>query len=236
MSDVTVLVFTDGRSDCLRRTIPSFLEAWDPRVKIERSIIINDSADEEFTAWLDEQFPEWEKVHHSTRRGFGGAIQSGWDHVETDWVFHLEDDFLFGRQQDESFVTVPIPASDMIKVLEARGPNLIQLALKRQPWNDEEREAGDLMRVHPESWDEQIAYVDNHYPVSWCEQRMFFTTNPSIYRGELTEHGWPQVQFSEGIFSHLLMKDPVVRFGMMGWRDDPPRVFHIGNERVGTGY
>lgn len=221
---ITVLVFTDGRKECIHRTLASFAQAWPGEP--DRKIIINDAADEAYAQWLDGNFADWERVHHDRRRGFGGAIQSGWSQVETDWVFHLEDDFLFQERLDPT---------GMIEILQYRGPSLIQLALKRQPWNSEEAAAGDLMLVHPEAWDCQ-SLPKGSATVRWSEQRLFFTTNPSIYRREITEIGWPQVQHSEGIFSHLLMKDPDVRFGMLGWPTDRPKVWHIGDQRVGTGY
>lgn len=224
--NITILAFTDGRRDCISRTIPSFTANWDWKIRPTRMIIINDSADPDYANWLDETFPEWERIHHLERSGFGGAIQSGWDHVTTDFVFHLEDDFVFHA---------PINPRHLIEILDNH-PNLVQLAFKRQPWNAEENAAGDLMGVHPNAWTPHSYQTDDGTIVRWSGQRMFFTTNPSMYRGELTKQGWPVEQYSEGVFSHRLMADPAITFGMLGWPGDSPKIQHIGDERIGTGY
>lgn len=152
--------------------------------------------------------------------GFAGAIREAWDRVECDYVFHLEADFTF---------TAPVPVSGMIGVL-ADNPDLVQLVLKRQPWNAEETAAGGIVEQHPDDYTERCEDYQ-----TWTEHRRFFSTNPCVYAKHWTHEGWPQVPRSEGIFTHRLLEDPDVRFGFWGGKFDAPLVHHIG-ERTGTGY
>lgn len=152
--------------------------------------------------------------------GFGGAIQAGWEGVlrtNCDYVFHLEDDFTFNR---------PVPLAQMRQTLEAKR-NLAQVALKRQPWNAEERAAGGIVEQHPGEFQEVRGL--------WTEHERFFTTNPCLYPRWIVEKGWPQGPESEGRFTHRL-RDEGLRFAFWGGKFAPPHVEHIGAERAGVGY
>jgi hypothetical protein len=146
-------------------------------------------------------------------------------------VFSTEDDFLFAR---------PVDLSAMGAVLDAN-PHLVQLALRRQPWNAEERSAGGIVEQHPEAYTEHRDSEGR----AWLEHRLFMTTNPSLYRRSLCAMGWPDVPRSEGQLTAYLLRHGVtttgmpaerVRFGFWGARDSGEWCEHIGHERVGTGY
>lgn len=226
MRHYTLLVFTYGRKACLQRTLESFAN----RVGFARfddKVIVDDSADPAYEEWLNFQYEPFgfDVVSHVTRRGFAGAIESGWSEVppDSDFVFHLEDDFVFNDHVD---------LDEMAAVLEQH-TELVQLALLRQAWNDEERAAGGIIPQHPDDFT-QVSDAQGHW---WVEHRRFFTTNPSLYRAEMTRRfDWPAVEHSEGIFTHRLLEDPAVRFAFWGRRDDEPRVHHIGEQRVGINY
>lgn len=161
--------------------------------------------------------------------GFAGAIQEGWDRIlETDaeFIFHLEGDFTFNRE---------VPLDDMM--LLAADEHIAQVALKRQPWNPLEEQAGGIIEQDPDSYEEGVCWSrlcseDRTYTA----HRKFFTTNPSIYRRDIAERGWPQEAGSEGKFSIKLFEDPAVVSTFWGGKFDPPAVHHIGNERRGRGY
>lgn len=194
---ICLLIITDGREDYLERTLASAqqnLPAFDQR------IFVDDTSHE---------------------LGFAGAIQKGWDQVETDFVFHLEADFTFNQ---------PVPVYRMVRLLD-RQPHLAQVALKRQAWNEEEKAAGGIVELHPDDFTERVE--DN---LAWTEHRRFFTTNPSVYPARLCRIGWPQEPQSEGVFTHLLLRDPMLKFAFWGGKHDPPLVEHIGAVRAGTGY
>lgn len=234
---VALLVVTDGRRHCLERMVSSFFTAYCPAPS-GPVVVVDDSGDPEHRAWLRTTF-DAEFVFHPERRGFAAAIDSGWRAVQRiapDWVFHLEEDFVFER---------PFSVESMQEVLTAR-PHLIQMALKRQPCNAREAEAGGLVQAHPGQFTPcsarrpgaEFAGLD----VTWMEHRLWFTTNPSLYRGDLVKRGWPQTPESEGRFTHGLLDfghlgvpADKIRFGLWGEADDEPWVTHIG-ERTGTGY
>lgn len=219
---IGICIITDGRGECFERTVQSLHEMWDGP-GADQIVVINDSADPTYGRWLSRQFGYMEQVHHIERKGFGGAIRSAWAEVgHHDWIFHLEDDFTFNE---------PIEVDAMIDVLDTE-IDVVQMALKRQPWSPEEKAVGGFMEQHPEAYTNELTHGHR-----WCWQRLFFTTNPSFYRGSLTKRGWPEEKHSEGMFSHRLMEDrPQAKFGFWGHTQDPPRVTHIGDERVGTGY
>lgn len=167
-------------------------------------------------------FIEVDDTEH--KLGFAGAIQEGWErcaHVGVDYVFHCEGDFTFN---------VLIPIYRMAFVLE-RNPHLAQLALKRQAWSEPEKAAGGLVEAAPKDYAQRTQYGD-----VWTEHRRFWTTNPSLFPVGFCYQGWPQVERSEGIFTHRLLEDPEVQFGYWGAKFDAPRVTHIGDVRSGHGY
>lgn len=151
--------------------------------------------------------------------GFAGAIQAGWDGVlETgcEFVFHLESDFTFNR---------PVMLDAMRGALIAN-PHLVQMALLRQPWNEQEKAAGGIVAMHP---------GDYERAGRWLEHRRNFTTNPSLYPRWVCERGWPQRSESEGHFGiDLIAGDESLRFAY--WGDGSEWVTHIGVARAGTGY
>lgn len=159
--------------------------------------------------------------------GFAGAIAAGWEAIlqtGCDFVFHLEDDFTFNA---------PVPLESMGQVLKVR-PHIAQVALKRQPWSEEERAAGGVIEAHPDDFSSARAPVGIGAYLYYTEHRRFFTTNPSLYRASLCEQGWPQEPESEGKFTARLLGQGY-RFAYWGGKADPPVCEHIG-QRAGVGY
>lgn len=220
---IALVVMTDGRRDCIEQTIPAF----DAKVSghITFRAIHDDSGDSSYRHWLHKRFPEF-TIWSGPRQGFGGAVQSAWRHLrnrDERFIFHLEDDFVFNKAAD---------LGDLADVLDAE-PHLVQLAFRRQPWNADELVAGGIVEQHPAAYTDRIDDAGR----AWLEHRLFFTTNPSLYRRRLlVDHRWPSGAHSEGRFTHRLLEDPEVRFGFWGTRGSGEWVQHIGHERVGTGY
>lgn len=228
---IALLVVTDGRRDCLLQAVPSALAMLEGPVT--RRVIYDDSGDPDHRDWLVATFPTFEIIWHPDgRQGFGGAIRCAWSHLASGrerYIFHLEDDFTFNA---------PVPLAGMIQILNVN-PHLVQLALRRQPWNEHERQAGGIVEQHPDAY---MEHTLGKY--AWLEHRLFFTTNPSLYRRTLCMAAdWPEGADSEGRFTHRMLRDGSpevdgerVRFGFWGARDSGEAVTHIGHERVGTGY
>lgn len=217
---IALMVITDGRGECLQKMLTSFVNVWGP---IDNHLVVNDSADPEYARWLEMMLPEFEFIHHKERRGFCGAIQSGWAAIpdDVDFVFHVEDDFVFERE---------VNLLHMAMIL-SRNPYLAQMALLRPPVSPEEKRAGGLIQMWPDQYHDR---EDNG--LSWIEHRLFFTTNPCLYRRSLIERGWPDAPRCEEEFGRRLMEDPDVWFAFWGRREDGPWVDHVGYERVGGGY
>ena len=155
--------------------------------------------------------------------GFCGAIQEGWDQaLDTgcQYVFHVESDFTFNHEP---------PVNEMVALLE-RQKQIAQVALKRQPWNDREKAAGGIVEADPDDFMECSDEL-----ATWTEHRKFWTTNPSVYSTRFCQMGWPQERNSEGIFTHRLLVDPLLKFAFWGGKFDAPLVTHHG-QRAGVRY
>lgn len=221
---VAVLVMTDGRHEYLTQAIDSAREHL--KGPISEWWMHDDTGSEGHRSQLRDWYPAFGHIGHNARRGFGGAITHAWEilsrHSKADWIFHLEQDFIF---------TGPVPLTDMIEVMEAN-PHLAQMALRRQAWNEAEKAAGGVVELNPESYTSRQDMLGRH----WLEHRIFWTTNPSLYRRSMTKLGWPNVAKSEGHFTQYLLKDPAIRFGYWGARGSGIWTEHIGHTRTGRGY
>lgn len=220
---IALVSITDGRGDCLDRTLASARTHL--HGPITHRLMIDDSADPDYGDRIDRIYgASWDIVHHRRRYGFAGAIQSAWAQLQPrhePWVFHLEDDFEFTRHVD---------LVEMAHALTDH-PHLVQMALRRQAVSAVEAAAGGVVEMWPG------AYTDVHHGTAhWLEHRLFFTTNPALYRRALTTAGWPTGAGSEHAFTQRLLANDTVRFGYWGRRTDKPWVHHLGDQRVGTGY
>lgn len=223
---ITLLVMTDGRKRYIKETIA----AADSPVRlfgpVSRRLIHDDSGDESYARWLHREYGDrWDIYSTGRRSGFGGAIISAWEQLQNynnEWVFHLEDDFIIQEL---------IPLSEITTIMD-RNPHIVQMALRRQPWNDSEKAAGGIIEQDPDSYVER----DNGL-YTWLEHRKFFTTNPSLYRKSLTEeYSWPVGVNSEGKFGIELFSNSELRSAYWGSRESKPKCFHIGDYRNGAGY
>jgi hypothetical protein len=232
---IALLVMTDGRRECITRTVPSALAELGPAALITERWIHDDSGDPGYRRFLRDRFPAelgWTVVGPTAgRSGFGGAIRSAWQCLrassEARYIFHLEDDFTFRRS---------VNLAAMAQLLDDR-PWLLQVALRRQPWNADERAAGGIVEQHPADYHERRLLLPGGELVEWLEHRRFFTTNPCLYRRDLVDFtDWPDGSDSEGRYSIDRFKDPDAVAGFFGSRDSGEWVEHIGRDRVGTGY
>lgn len=194
---VALLAISDGRHPYHQRSLESALEHLP---KFDQHV------------WVDD--PDHEL-------GFAGAIQAGWEQIDTDYVFHLELDFVLLED---------VPMSRMVRLLD-RHPHVAQLVLKRQPWNEQEIAAGGIVEQHPEDYEDCF-----HDDEVWAEHRRFWSTNPSLYPARWCRVGWPQGDRSEGTWTHRLLEDRELRFAFWGGKYRPPMVHHIGETRGGKGY
>lgn len=225
--EVTLIVFTDGRGEYLARTMQSMTEHI--AYQFQHALMVDDSGNAQYAAWLDQMFPTFRHIHHAQRVGFAASIRSAWQNVpRCGYLFTLEDDFTFNEDVD---------IVQLRMILESE-PTLAQVVLKRQAWNEAEKEAGGIVELHPD-W-----YTEKEVAGAWIsEQSVFYSTNPNLMRYELIQNlslpdnniAWPLVDQSEGKYGAWLRKKGY-HFAFLGRKFDPPRVEHIGLHRIGGGY
>jgi glycosyltransferase involved in cell wall biosynthesis len=222
--DAAVLVVvTDGRRECIERTVPAALANL-KGLNVRRTIISDDSGDIEYAAWLRWKFDGVAEVVSSPKRsGYAKAVQRAWDlalGAGMPWVFWLEDDFVIDQ---------PVDLAAMAEVMDAN-EHLTQIVLRRQPWFPPEVAAGGIIDMNPG------AYTTRRDGGSvWEEHQLGHWTNPMLMRRTfLAAHTWPDGAGSEARFSRQVMTG-TARSAFWGHRDDPPTVDHVG-ERRGTGY
>lgn len=198
---ITLLVITDGRWDYLTDCLAS-ADAHLQWPFVER-ILVDDSA---VPGCPD---PDgWTIVRNPERLGLAGAIQAGWDVVgDCDYVFHLEDDFVFPQ---------PVDVGEMVWHLD-NDPELAQVALLRQPWSPEEQHAGSVYAVNPGDYTESAGLV--------LHERLF-TFNPCVYPKSISEGA---AGLERDVTDRLLADGR--RFAYLGDLRDPPRCWHIGRRR-----
>lgn len=221
MNVLDVVVFADGRDAYLDRAMESV--ATDLCGSVDCRWLVDDTGDEKYRRELAVRYPDFHQIGHGPRRGFGGSIAHAWAilllNSDATHVAHYEQDFVLTR---------PVDTSAIMGVL-ADHDHLAQMALRRQPCNPAEHNAGGVVELTPDAFEDQSDFAGNQ----WLEHRRFFTTNPSIYPLTLTERGWPDVDQSEGMFSlDLFGSSPLVRCAYWGSRESGVWAEHIGTERA----
>lgn len=220
---ITMIVMTDGRAECLSRSMATLGRLRGP---VTMRVIHDDSGSPGYARHLAENYPEWQIISTGRRSGFAGAYRNAWA-----WLRRCDTEFVFSTEDDFRFVA-DVDLGAMGSVLR-RHPHVTQMALLRQPWNDAEKTAGGIIAMDRPSYNECTDGAHH-----WVQHRKFFTTNPHMIRTAFIRgHDWPDGRQSEGRFSaDLFRRDPAATSAFWGRADDPPRVEHIGTQRVGTGY
>lgn len=213
---IAAVVIDDGRPAYLEQAVASLhanlnLKPDDPL------IMINDSGDSEYAEALEELYPDFTQfVHHETRRGLAGAVRSAWETAlsySVDYVWHQEDDFVINERIDLL----------QLNYLLEENPRLAQIALKRQPVNPEEIQAGDFMRLDPD------VYWDHG---EFTEHRHLFTFNPCLIPRHCIEYVLANTSNTlEREVTDVLL-DAGRSFGFLGGIADEPRTTHIGWQRT----
>lgn len=215
----TLLIFTCGREEYLKQAILSardnlIIHEFGQHREFDHVFFVDDSCDLEFHKKLYQyNIPI---LSRKNKMGFAGAIKFAWETIpETDYIFHLEEDFIF---EEKIYLNV------MAKILNSE-PTTSQVALKRQAWNDEEKKAGGIIEQWPELYRERFIGGQRV-----TEHSNFFTTNPSLYRYSLTKRGWPDVPNSEKVFSDKIFSEGM-KSVFLGSKFESPKVRHIGINR-----
>jgi hypothetical protein len=214
---ITVAVLTVGRLPYLTKTLASLQEQV---TGFGRVVIFDDSGDRDVTDALYRMEVNGQPVSVASwgqNLGYTKAMDTAWGwlatHDPASHFFHLEEDFTFDR---------PVHLPDLVDLLD-RKPILDQVALLRHACFPREFRAGGIVEEHPDAY---VRHPDH------LEHELVFTCNPSVYRRELVDVGWPQVPRSERAFTRARVKEGR-KFAY--WGDGTPWVTHIGAERAGVG-
>lgn len=211
---IALLVITDGRWNYLLDCLES-VEANLSWPFVDRILVDDSGPDDHFppAAAKDAKAFRYEGstyriVKNAERQGLAGAIQAGWDALpDCDYVFHLEDDFVF-----------PAPVDLESMVFHLRNDwKLAQVALMRQPWGPDEQAVGSVYGTDPKAYTEGAGIVTH---------RKLFTFNPCLYPRLVTDYG---AGLERDVTDRLLAEG--ARFAYLGNLNDPPRCWHIGHQR-----
>lgn len=222
---IPLIILTNGRRDCISQTIPSIHKHL---TGVGDIVIVDDSGDTDYRAWLATEFPDaLVTAVASEPAGYWRAMRTVWTIAQgsgADAFWMHEDDFV---------LTDDININDLNHVLGTRD-QLTQIACLRQPWFTNETAQGGLIEALEAQGQQFTEQTDGQH--HWIEHRACFTGNPSLIPRRTFERDWPEGAWSESQFGRLLFADPNVRGAYWGRRSDPPRVEHIGHERVGSEY
>jgi hypothetical protein len=229
---VPLIVLTNGRPECITRTIRSLTEHLSGVLGM---VIVDDSGDPTYGQWLEDEFiggPLDGKVLHLPEpHGYWQAMQSVWS-LARHWNAAY-DQGRFGFWEDDFVLNEPVDLDDLAGVLDNH-PQLTQISLLRQPWFHNEVDHGGVIEALEAQGQTFTERTDGEH--SWIEHRACFTGNPSLIPRRTFERDWPEGAWSESRFGKLLFRDEGACGAYWGRRTDPPRVEHIGHHRAGTGY
>lgn len=225
---VPIIVLTNGRPDCISKTISSALGHLHGASSM---VIVDDSGDPTYGQWLEDEFigGPWDgKVMHLPEpHGYWRAMQYVWALARTFTARHwmiLEEDFTFNRDVD---------LRELARVLDEQ--DLQQIVLRRQPWFSNEHEHGGVIEARETQGGQFFDRSDGVH--HWIEHRDHWSMNPAILRVELCKsRPWPAGAWSESRFGREVLRDPDAKLAYWGKRSDSPWVTHVGARRVGSDY
>lgn len=85
---IACVITSCGRPDLLQQTISSLRNC-----SFDQKIIIEDSADENTWRQIENLYSDWTLINNEQRMGQFPSIKKAYSLVETDFVFHCEDDW-----------------------------------------------------------------------------------------------------------------------------------------------
>ncbi len=214
---IALIVITDGRADFLAETLAAAYEYLPP---FDTRFIIDDSGNNDYANWLRANYSliagphlGYEVVHHNTRRGLAGAVQSGFDtalRTDCDYAFWLEDDMVFHRTP---------PVIDACAALD-KNFELANMGFKRAVTDPSE--GADVLATMVER------STVHHVGPKFTTHDYIFSLNPGLIPRRTLELGWDAGN-EAGQTAALLGQG--FRFGMWGAPFGPDYIETIGTGR-----
>jgi hypothetical protein len=214
-----VIIINDGRNDYLAETLKSFKEnIIFPEGSTINKILIDDwplERDEATIKALCKKYKIDKLVLNPENLGVNATVKKVWSLIpsDVDYVWHQENDFTFLEK---------INISDLMTVLES--PVIVQCAIVRQPWFNDEKESGSLMNTRPERW-----RSGNSSGIDIVMHKDHFTFNPSLYKRKWVQDITPFGEYD--LRNHLINTNGALWFSYLGTKEDKHRCFHIGERK-----
>jgi len=160
---VTVIITSSNRFDLLERTLDSFLAL--NTYPIHRYILNEDSGNQECLKKIQQRYGHIIEIHFQPqRRGLSAAWDHLLSHVTTDYVFNLEDDWLFSGNRHFMHHAVSI---------------LEKNSTIHQVWVRDPLDHSHPLYAHPDYKSCNYYIVEKNYRT---EKWGGFTFNPSLRR------------------------------------------------------
>lgn len=214
-----VIIINDGRNDYLEATLKSFKEnVIFPEGSTVHKILIDDwpkERNEEELKKIAKKYKVNKVILNEKNLGVNETVRKVWNQIpeDIDYIWHQENDFVFLEKVDiEAF----------IKILE--NPIIVQCALVRQAWFEDEKECGTLMNTRPERW--RVANVSG---TDIILHKDHFTFNPSLYKRKWIVDLFPFGEYQ--LSAYYLTRNPALYFAYYGKKEDSHRVLHIGERK-----
>jgi hypothetical protein len=214
-----VIIINDGRNDYLAKSLKSFAEnVCFPEGSEVTKILIDDwplERDEKEIKRLAKKYDIKTVVFNEENLGVNQTVRKVWTLIpeDIDYIWHQENDFVFLEK---------VNIESLMTVLES--PIIIQCALVRQAWFEDERQCGSLMNTRPERW--KSANVSG---IDIVAHKDHFTFNPSLYKRKWLAHINPFGEYD--LRNYYMAKNPSLYFSYFGKKEDSHRVLHIGERK-----
>lgn len=214
-----VIIINDGRNDYLAEALKSFKEnILFPEGSEVYKIMIDDwplDRDTETLKKLAKKYKIDKVVLNEENLGVNSTVKKVWSLIpsDVDYIWHQENDFTFLKK---------VNIADLMIVLES--PIIVQCAIVRQPWFDDEKLSGSLMNTRPERWRD-----GNVSGIEVVLHKDHFTFNPSLYKRKWVQDIFPFGEYD--IRNHYINKNGALWFAYLGKKDDQHRCLHIGERK-----
>lgn len=195
------------------RYVPRLLESLEEHsFGLDHLVFIDDSG----SAQTASELSEFGEVVQTHGQGYNAAMRAAVARgaQENEHVVWLEEDF---------WLTDSVDFEDMAIDLDEH-PTWAQIVLQRPPYYDTEIQAGGIVQYH------QARGKEFHPAGDYWVHDNFFSGNPSIWRREILQLGWPKGDSSEALQTVKLRK-----LGYKFAMTNAHLCEHDG-EHLGTGY
>lgn len=175
LKNITLVLTSCGRLDLLQKTV----ESIHPEILVntKQNILIDDSGNRSIHEQIESNsfFSNWKKLYNEVNIGQPKSVDKAYSFVDTDYIFHCEDDWIFDYRFD--FV------QDSIDILKNNN-NIMQVTFRK-------------------NCPQPITVINNlsiKLP-GWNGEWFGFTYNPSILKTEVVRKVQPYSGKSEQMIS-----------------------------------